>query len=59
MHLRKVLDFKGVLGVTLPKVLTNAIALERGNYAEVYLRDKRTIVIKKHGVKPQGITIND
>ena len=59
MVLRKLLDFKGVLGVTLPKEFTNAIQVERGDYAEVYLRDRRTIVIKKHGVKPQKITISD
>lgn len=59
MNLRKVIDFKGVLGVTLPKEYTNAIGLEGGKYAEVFLRDKETIVIKKHGVEPKKIKEKD
>lgn len=59
MKLRKVIDFKNILGVTLPKEFTNTIGLERGKYAEVYLRDRRTIVIKAHNVKPQQITTAD
>lgn len=59
MTLRKLLSFNGILGITLPKEFTNALALSRGDYAEVYIRDSKTIVIKKHGVKPQQITTAD
>jgi len=59
MVLRKVLIFNTVLGLTLPKEYTNALRLERGQYAEVYLRDSKTIVIKRHGVEPKNITTAD
>jgi len=59
MHLRKVLIFNTVLGLTLPKEYTNALKLNHGDYVEVFLRDTKTIVIKKHGVEPKKITVND
>jgi bifunctional DNA-binding transcriptional regulator/antitoxin component of YhaV-PrlF toxin-antitoxin module len=59
MNLRKVLNFNNILGITLPKEFTNALNLLRGDYVEVYLRDKKTIIVKKHGVEPKGITTND
>lgn len=59
MYLRKMLIFNTVLGLTLPKELTNALGFERGSYAEVFLRDSKTIVIKRHGVKPQQVTTAD
>ena len=59
MEMRKILHFNSALGLTLPKEFTRALGLERGNYAEVFLRDNKTIVIKRHGVKPNKITIED
>lgn len=59
MQLRKVLNFSNVLGLTLPKVYTNAMSLNHGDYVEVNLRDRNTIVVKKHGIPPKKITIND
>jgi len=59
MNMRKVLHFNSALGLTLPKEFCKALGLERGNYIEVFLRDNKTIVIKRHGVKPNKITIED
>jgi len=59
MYLRKVLAFNTVLGVTLPGEYTDVLGLERGQYAEIFLRDSKTIVIKKHDVKPHRLTILD
>ncbi len=59
MKLRKVLVFNTILGLTLPGEFTNALDLKRGDYLEVYLRNKRAIIIKKHNVKPQRITVDD
>lgn len=59
MNLRKMLVFKNILGVTLPKEYTNALGLEKGGYCEVFLRDNKNIVIKKHGVEPQKLTTAD
>ena len=59
MHMRKVLLFNTILGLTLPKEYTRAVGLQHGDYAEVYLRDKKTIVIKRHGVEPKKITVED
>ena len=59
MVLRKALVFNTVLGVTMPKEYTNALKVIRGDYFEVYLRDRKTIVIKKHGIPPQQITAAD
>lgn len=59
MEMRKILHFNSALGLTLPKEYTRALGFERGNYAEVFLRDNKTIVIKRHGVKPNKLTIGD
>ncbi len=59
MYLRKVLIFNTVLGLTLPKELTNALGLIRGSYVEVYLRDSKTVVVKRHGTEPKQITVAD
>ncbi len=59
MRLRKVLDFKGIVGITIPKEMSNALDIVPKDYVEVYLRDKRTVVIKKHGIEPKKITIYD
>lgn len=59
MKLRKVSIFNTILGITIPKEYTNALDLEKGDYVEVYLRDRKSIVIKKHGVPPKRITVED
>ncbi len=41
MKLRKVLTFNTILGLTLPKEYTNALGLNQGDYAEIYLRDRK------------------
>lgn len=59
MVMRKLSMFNTILGITIPKEYTNALDLEKGDYVEVYLRDRKTIVIKKHGVEPKQITKED
>ena len=59
MNLRKALRFNSVLGLTLPKEFTNALGINRGDYLEVFLRDSKTIVVKRHNTKPQILTIAD
>ncbi len=59
MDMRKIVQFNTILGLTLPKEYTNALGLERGDYAEVFLRDNKTIVIKRHGVPINRLTIKD
>jgi len=59
MKLRKVLMFNTTLGLTLPGEFTNALGLSRGDYVEVYLRDRKAIVVKRHGVQPKKITVDD
>ena len=59
MKLRKVLAFGTALGLTLPKEFTGVLMLERGDYVEIYLKDMKTIIVKRHGVKPKNITIKD
>jgi len=59
MNMRKVLQFNTAIGFTIPKEFGNAMNLKSGDYVEVYLRDKRTMVLKKHGAEPKKITIDD
>jgi hypothetical protein len=59
MYLRKVLTFNSALGLTIPKEYLAALAVNRGCYFEVYLRDAKTIIIKKHAVIGKKLTIND
>ncbi len=53
------MDFKSILGITIPKEFSNALKLERGQYVEVFFRDKKTLIIKKHEVEPKQITTAD
>ena len=59
MKLRKLLNFSGTLGITIPKIYTNAMGVSRGDYAEIYLRDRKTLVVKKHEMKGKTITAQD
>jgi len=59
MRIRKVLTFNSILGLTLPKELTNALGLTRDSYVEVFLRDKHTIVVKKHQIRSYRLTTAD
>ena len=59
MTLRKVVQLGTVLAITLPRPYCEAIGLKKGGYAEVYLKDGKTIIVKNHGKEPKGITIHD
>lgn len=48
MELRKVLKFNTVLGFTIPKTFIQHLEIDRGDYVEVSLGAKGTIIIKKH-----------
>lgn len=58
-RLRKVLAFNTAVGITLPKEFTSVLNLKHGDYAEIYLRDRKAIIVKRHGVEPKKITVND
>jgi bifunctional DNA-binding transcriptional regulator/antitoxin component of YhaV-PrlF toxin-antitoxin module len=49
----------GVFAVTIPAVVARTIELDRGDYMELYVRDRKTIVLKKHGTKPKGVGLTD
>lgn len=59
MNMRKVLQFNDSIGFTIPKQFGYALNIQHGDYVEVYLRDKKTMVIKKHGIEQKKITIDD
>ena len=59
MNMRKVLQFSTAYGFTIPKEFAQSLGIKFGDYVEVFLRDAKTIVIKKHGVEPKKITVND
>lgn len=59
MKMRKVLRFNSAFGFTIPKEFAFSLGINFGDYVEVFLRDKKTIIIKKHGVEPKKITIDD
>lgn len=59
MVLRKLMLFSTILGITLPKDYTNALGLEKGQYIELYLRDRKTLVIKPHKEIINPITLDD
>lgn len=59
MVIRKLLLFNTVLGLTLPKQYTNAMNLKRGDYVEVNLMDKDSILIMTHDSEPKKITESD
>lgn len=50
MVLKKVLLFKSVLGVLLPKHLSQALNLSQGDYVEVYLNNNSELIIRKHNI---------
>lgn len=59
MNMRKVLQFNDSIGFTIPKQFGHALNIKHGDYVEVYLRDNKTMVIKKHGIAEKKITIDD
>lgn len=59
LKLRKVLGFNTLLGLTFPKEYTNALGLTRGDYAEIHLTNKKTIVVMKHEVPLKKIKVTD
>lgn len=56
LKLRKVLSFNTLLGLTLPGEYTDALGLSKGDYAEVHLQDRETIIVKRHKTPMQKIT---
>jgi antitoxin component of MazEF toxin-antitoxin module len=48
MVVRKVLLFKNILGLTLPKRYTDALDLRWHDQIEVYLTNEGTILLQKH-----------
>ena len=59
MTLRKVLQLAQTLAVTLPRNYCETIGIKKADYVEVYLKDNKTIIIKKHGKQPNKITLDD
>ena len=59
MILRKIITFNTAVGITLPKEITSALGFKHGDYAEIYLRDSKTVIIKRHGTPPKNITLSD
>jgi len=59
MTLRKVLVFNTSLGLTLPPEYAEALGIQKGDYLELYLRDKETVVIKRHKPDTNPITKKD
>lgn len=55
MEIRKVLNFRTIMGITIPKHYTKALDLQAGGYVEISLADNKTIVVKKHAVEVQKI----
>jgi antitoxin component of MazEF toxin-antitoxin module len=49
MQLRKVLKFGSVLGITIPKIYSNHLRLEAGEYIEISLGAGRSLKIQAHG----------
>lgn len=59
MYLRKVLNFKDILGMTIPGAISRALGIKHGDHVEVYLGDKKTILVRKHEVDPIKIKLDD
>lgn len=59
MVLRKVLNFRTILGITIPKHYTKALDLNPGDHIQLSLLDGKTLVIKKHIVEPIKLTTAD
>ena len=55
MVLRKVLNFKNVLGLTIPKHLTKSLEVGPGDYVEMFLNNSKEIIIRKHDTKTSKI----
>ena len=48
MQIRKVLQFNGTMGLTLPKAFANALDLHWQDYGEIYFVNPDKINLKKH-----------
>ncbi len=56
IEIRKIIGNKGYHLVNIPPKYLKAMQLDYGNYVELYLVDKLTMVIKKHNTKaPYGL----
>ena len=59
MTIRKVLNFNGSLGLTIPQEICRTLDLHWKEYVEVYFVNPDKIVIKKHVVAKEKGTILD
>ena len=59
MVLRKVLNFRTILGITIPKHYSSALDLNPGDHIQLSLLDSETLVIKKYIVEPFKLTRAD
>lgn len=59
MNVRKVLTFNQTLGITFPKEYTNALSLSRGDHVEVFLSDRKTIIVRKLDMQPHKLKPSD
>lgn len=51
MKLRSVLRFNGSVGFTIPREFKEILGLHWKDHVEIYLKDDKTIVVRKHIVK--------
>lgn len=56
MELRKVIKLNSILAVTLPKAYANSMGIEKGDYAEVFMANPETLIIKRHSIKALKLT---
>lgn len=58
MWLRRLYKYNSTLGLTLPKKAAEHLKLNRGDYLEMWIYDKDTMIIKRHEVpKKPGVTL--
>ncbi len=57
MTLRKILDFNGSLGITIPKEYCKSLDLHWKNYVEIYFVNPNKIVIQKHNLPKEKLQI--
>lgn len=48
MQLRKVLQFNGTMGLTLPRAFADALDLHWQDHVEIYFVNPDKIILKKH-----------
>lgn len=59
MTLKKILNFNGSLGLTIPQEFCKTLGLHWKDYVEIYFVTPDKIVIKKHSIsKEKGAILN-